>query len=77
MEDCKEEENFLFFLLSHQQEVSELSHTGHLTSMLKKFHPKGLRFVQEYVCDHFYRKGFSYLIPEVKTLIGHMKKSSR
>jgi|GEM_PF-1959773 len=75
MEECKNEEAFLFFLFSHQKEISLLSNPLHLSSLLKRFHPKGLSFVQEYVCDHFYRKGFSYLIPEIKVLVGHIKKS--
>lgn len=76
LRECKNEGAFLFFLLSHYKEISLLSHSKHLLSLLKKFHSKGMGFVQEKICDHFYKKGFTYLIPEVKSLVKEFKKDT-
>jgi hypothetical protein len=73
-EECKNEGSFLFFLLSHQQEIGLLSHPRHLSSLLRKWHPKGLGSLQEHLCNHFYKKGFSYLIPEIKSLMQSLKQ---
>ncbi len=75
MEECKNEGAFLFFLLSRQEDIGLLSHPKYLSSFLNKLYPKGLPFIQERVCDHFYKKGFPYLIPKVKTLIKQLKKA--
>lgn len=75
VEECKNEGSFLFFLLSNHKDISLLSHSKYLSSLLRKLHPQGLSFIQEYVCDHFYRKGFASLIPEIKSLIKQIRKS--
>lgn len=75
VEECKNEGSFLFFLLSNHKDISLLSHPKYLPSLLNKFHPQGLPFLQEYLCDHFYKKGFSYLIPKIKFLVKQIKKS--
>lgn len=74
MEECKNDGSFLFFLLSHHKDISLLSHSRYLLSLLKKLHPQGLPFIQEHVCDHFYKRGFAYLIPEIKSLVKLVKK---
>jgi len=76
LEECKNEGALLFFLLSHQKEIRLLSHPRHLSSLLRKWHPKGLSSIQELVSNHFYKKGFSYLIPEIKALIRSLKQGS-
>lgn len=76
LEECKNDGSFLFFLLSHQKEIRLLSHPRHLSSLLRKWHPKGIASIQELVCNHFYKKGFSYLIPEIKSLIRSLKQGS-
>ncbi len=75
VEECKNDGSFLFFLLSNHKDISLLSHSKYLSSLLKKLHPQGLPFIQEYICDHFYKKGFAYLIPEIKSLVRQLKKS--
>lgn len=74
--ECKNEGAFLFFLLTHYKEISLLSHSKHLFSLLKRFHSRGMGFIQERICDHFYKKGFTYLIPEVKSLVKEFKKDT-
>ena len=69
IEECKNDESFLFFLLNHHKEISLLCHFRHLHSLLDKLHPQGLNSLQEYICDYFHEKGFPYLIHEVKSLI--------
>ena len=75
-EECKNEVGFLFFLLSHQKEIQLLSHPRHLSSLLRKWHPRGLSSIQENLCNHFYKRGFNYLIPEIKSLIQTLKQGS-
>lgn len=75
IEECKNDGSFLFFLLSNHKDISLLSHSKYLPSLLKKLHPEGLSFIQEYICDRFYKKGFAYLIPEIKSLVKQIKKS--
>lgn len=76
IEECKNDESFLFFLLNRHKEMALISYPGHLYSLLSKLHPKGLDSLQEHICDYFHEKGFSYLIPEVKSLVELIKQPS-
>jgi hypothetical protein len=74
VEECKNDENFIFFLLKHQQEIIFLSHNRHLLRLLKKMHPEGLEAIREQICDNFHARGFASLIPEVGILITQLQK---
>ena len=76
IEECKNDESFLFFLLNRHKEISLISNSEHLYSLLNKLHPQGLDSLQEYICDYFHEKGFPYLISEVKLLVELIKQSS-
>ncbi|MBM3199168.1 MAG: hypothetical protein FJZ58_07970 [Chlamydiae bacterium] len=62
----RDEKHFLFFLLKHQKEISLLTHSTYLYTLLHKLYPEGLSFLQDLLCDFFHKKGFYSLIPEVK-----------
>lgn len=73
MKECKNDESFLFFLLSHQKEISMLFDSKYLSVFLSKIYPKGLHFLQKHLCDYFHKKGFPYLLPTVKSLVDQAK----
>ncbi len=69
LQECKNDEGFLFFILKHHREIVLISQPKYLMLVLHKLHPNGFFSMQEYICDHFHKRGFTYLIPKVKTLI--------
>ncbi len=69
LEECKSDESFLFFLLKHHTEITLLTQPKYFIHLLHKLHPEGISSMQEYICDHFHERGFTYLIPKVKSLI--------
>ncbi len=73
IEDCKEEENVIFFLLKNQKEIDALMGKSHLHIFLLALHPEGLTSLKEQLCDHFHDRGFFSVIPELKKLISTLE----
>lgn len=70
IERCKENENLIFFLLKHKEDIEECLHNkDYLHAMLLKLHPNGLFELCEKLCDNFHHRGFYFLIPEIKRLM--------
>lgn len=69
IEKCKENENLLFFLLSHQEEIEAFMSSGYLRSLLLRLHPRGISDLCEKLCDNYHHRGFYFLIPEITRLL--------
>lgn len=75
MIECKDDENFLFFLLKNQEIIHALTYSSYLISFLQKHTEEEIDSLCESICDSFHSRGFACLIPEVKASISHLKKS--
>jgi hypothetical protein len=75
MKECKNDESFLFFLLTHQTEVIMVSSEKYFITLLSKLYPKGLASLQQHLCDYFHKKGFTYLLPTVRSLVNQVKNT--
>jgi hypothetical protein len=73
IEGCKENENLIFYLLKHKEEIDECIHSGYLHSLLLKVHPSGLSELCEKLCDNYHHRGFYFLIPEIKLLMAQIQ----
>jgi len=69
IEKCKENENLLFFLLTHKQELEAFMSSGYLRSLLLRLHPRGISDLCEKLCDNYHHRGFYFLIPEITRLL--------
>ncbi len=69
IEGCKENENLIFFLLKHKEDIDQCIHKDYLHTLLLKLHPSGLAELCEKLCDNYHHRGFYFLIPEIKLLM--------
>lgn len=69
IKECKADGGLILFLLRHQKEVALLSDNSALATLLKEMHLGKGRSLQDELCDDFHKRGFAYLIPEIKSLI--------
>lgn len=76
MERCRENENLIFFLLKHKEEIDQFTHLGYLHSFLLRLHPSGLAELCEKLCDNYHHRGFYFLIPEIKLLLTKLEHAS-
>jgi hypothetical protein len=76
MLQCKEDENFIFFLLKNQQSIHSLTHRTYLLSFLEKHALLDIDHLCETLCDRFHSRGFAFLIPEVKSAILYLKEKN-
>lgn len=70
---CKENENLIFFLLKHREEIDQCMQKNYIHALLLKLHPAGLSELCEKLCDNYHHRGFYFLIPEIKLLITELK----
>lgn len=73
----KNSENLIFFLLKNQDPVNALMGRGYLQTFLSHLHKKGLGQLEKKLCDHYHDRGFSSLIPELKTRFSELSQSNR
>lgn len=69
IETCKDNENLLFFLVSHRAEIEAFMSAGYLRALLLRLHPRGISDLCEKVCDNYHHRGFYSLIPEITRLL--------
>ena len=69
IQQCKENENLLFFLLTHREEIEAFMSSGYLRTLLLRFHPRGISDLCEKLCDNYHHRGFYFLIPEITRLL--------
>ena len=69
IERCKDNENLIFFLLQHREEIDQLVQENYLCTLLLKLHPHGLMDLGEKLCDNYHHRGFYFLIPQLKLLL--------
>ena len=67
--ECGEDENFLFFLLKHHEKIHAITHSTYLLSFIQKELKQEPTALCEWLCDKFHARGFTCLIPEVKSLL--------
>ena len=65
---CRENENLIFFLLKHKEEIESFMKKGYLHAFLLSLHPAGLFDLCKKLCDNYHYRGFYFLIPEIKRL---------
>ena len=58
----------LFFLLTHHEEISFLTHEKYLALLLKKLHPEGWDSMHPPILDHLEEKGLIELLSHAKIL---------
>lgn len=73
--ECSHCENLIFFLLKHQKTLADICSHAHFSAFLKELIPEGLDQLQDRLCDHYQRRGFASVIPELKLLIENLEKS--
>ncbi len=59
IQECKEEEHFLLFLLEHYDHIKTLTPKNYLLKLFYSLCPEGLGALETNLCDHFHKKGFS------------------
>lgn len=69
IERCKNNENLIFFLLQHREEIEQLIENNYLRKLLLKLHPNGLTELGEKLCDNYHHRGFYFIIPQLKLLL--------
>ncbi len=72
----KNNENLIFFLLKNLDSVNALMGKGYLQAFLSHLHKKGLEQLEKKLCDHYHNRGFSSLIPELKTRFSELSGSN-
>ena len=70
----KNNENLIFFLLKNQGPIHALAGSGHLLDFLSHLHKKGLGPLERKLCDHYHKRGFFSLIPELKRLFSELNR---
>ncbi|MEI8328671.1 MAG: hypothetical protein WCG14_01535 [Chlamydiia bacterium] len=73
MYECTTDENFLFFLLKNQDKIHAITHSQYLLSFIQKQLKQDIDPLCQWLCDKFHARGFTCLIPEVKTLLLQLK----
>lgn len=59
IQECKLEENFLFFLLDHYSKIKSFTPLHYLPKLFHHLYPEGLGKLQKNLCDYFHKKGFT------------------
>ncbi|MFQ5728816.1 MAG: hypothetical protein ACE5GN_00455 [Waddliaceae bacterium] len=65
----REDENVLFFILSHQEELDRLYKTDFVVILFCKIFPKGLADAERLLMKKFASRGFDHLIPIISQKI--------
>lgn len=73
IQECKQEEHFVFFLLKNYDLIKTLSPKNYLLDLFYSVYPEGLDTLETNLCDHFYKKGFS---SHLLTIAERMKQLS-
>ena len=74
IKECKQDENFLFFLLTHYKEIDKFSKPRYLLNLFYEFYPENISHLHTVICDFFHKKGFTGLIPQVTILLQQLKQ---
>ena len=74
VKECTEDKDFLFFLLTHHEEIAYFLEPCYLPTLLKNLYPEGLSKLQIILCDYFHKKGFTRLLPEITILLQQLTK---
>ncbi len=69
IENCKECENLLFFLLKNRPTIDAWKGEGYLRNFLCKIYSWELETLGEKMCDQYHQRGFFSQIPEFKLLL--------
>ncbi len=72
IEICKENENLIYFLLKHREEIDSLMRKNYLKLQLLRLHPNGPLELCEKMCDNYHHRGFVSSIAEMKQLIAQI-----
>lgn len=70
----KNNENLIFFLLKNEDSINSLMGEGHLHAFLSHLHKKGLGQLEKRLSDHYHKRGFSSLVPELKMRISELSR---
>ncbi|HKZ00378.1 MAG TPA: hypothetical protein VJ112_04350 [Rhabdochlamydiaceae bacterium] len=75
IENCKENENLIYFLIKNRLKIDQLMENQHLHSFLNRIFPQGLKCLSKKMSDLYYERGFQTVIPQIKALIAELEES--
>jgi len=75
IKQCKDDENFLFFLISHYKEINWILDSSYLPSLFNELYPDSSK-LHTLLCDHFHKKGLTRLLPEITFLLNQLKQGT-
>jgi len=68
------DENVLFFILRHKKDFDSLLGNGFVKKMIAKSYPKGHEEAESFLTLRYTKRGFTGLLPVIKTLMQDLKK---
>lgn len=68
------DENVLYFILRHREEVDSLWEKGYALNFLGNLFPNGLKEFEAFLLDHYEERGFSFLKSRIKEHLTGLKK---
>lgn len=66
------DENVLFFLLRHHKALDELGQ-GFVLKVFGRLYPKGLRSLEDFLCNTYGKRGFDHLIVPIQGLLRELE----
>lgn len=74
LQKFKNNENVIFFLLRHQNELDKIYGKQFVFKLINSMHPKGIEETANFVLKQYKNRGFNHFIPAIKKKISELKK---
>ncbi len=74
LQKFKSNENVIFFLLRHQNELDKIYGKQFVFKLINRMHPKGIEETADFVLQQYKNRGFNHFIPAIKKKISELKK---
>ena len=71
-----DDENVIFFLLRHHNQLDALMGQGYANKLLKKMHPKGTQEVGRFLMKRYSARGFVNILPAITAKITRTSPAS-
>lgn len=72
----RQDENVLFFLLRHEQQIKELYGSNFLKKLFCKMYPNGLDEVEQFLLSSYEKRGFTNLLPIISQKLSDLRNES-
>ena len=76
MQQFREDENVLFFILRHKIHFDKLYGSRFVFKLLTRMYPKGLEEMRQHLAKNYARRGFENVLDPVNLLISELEASS-